>query len=398
MHSTTFQPVVQSPALPHAPYIYTLCLQNTTLFAIASDDVLRSFDPLSLRIAHEVKGVHESVTCLKGWNEDGGGSGGVVTAGRDGKVRVWDARTPGQAVMEMGTAQSTPLSALACNPSQHLIAAGVEVEVSGHEAPIHIWDARQTPSPLITYTESHTDTVATLSFLTPAAITTTITPSPSSLLLSGSTDSLLTLFDPTVVDEDDAVLRVWNVESAVHRAGCLSQRAGARAESGEWVWATSADEGMRVFDLSAVLKGDEGGDEEGKGMQDLGDVRELVGCRYVVDVVEVGGEEGGQGVAVGDAMRSHLAIHPLQYTDGVWSIRNERPSLFEGAHSEEIVRDFCLQSGRGSNGLYYTCGEDGLIRAWRPKNGMSDDTVSSAADMMDIDDRAESRKAKRRKK
>ena len=139
-----------------------------------------------------------------------------------------------------------------------------------------------------TYTESHTDTITTLSFAPIPGATASAT-----TLLSGSTDGLLALFDPAQNDEDDAVLQVFNLGSAVHKAGFLAGQ----------VWATSSDEAMSFFEMSdpsVVGEGRNAG--EGKGVQDLGDVRELVECRYVVNVGTFGNHASDSGsIVVGDS-------------------------------------------------------------------------------------------------
>ncbi|KAL9089275.1 MAG: hypothetical protein Q9165_005843 [Trypethelium subeluteriae] len=403
MPRTTVRPLAQSPTFPNSPYIYTVYPEDTAVFAIASDDSLRCFSSDGLRLLQEIPNAHEGITCLKGWDIggiDGGKRSGVATSGRDGRVKGWDFRASStKAVFEVKAGNNTPLSALACNASHNLIAAGAEVEISGHEADIYIWDIRHPTSPLRTYTESHTDTITTLSFLPSSFPTTTPASNPSAtsappttttttthatsppLLLSGSTDALLTVFDPAHAAEDDAVVQVFNLGSAVHRAGVL----------GGQVWATSADEGMSFFEVG----GDAGvgGVVEGeKGVQELGDVRELVGCRYVVDVVE--GD-----LVVGDATRNYLAAYPIRHENGKWSVQTGQAVMFDGAHGEEIVRDCVYDPRQGSNGTYYTCGEDGLVKAWKAEGGIAGATASNVGDEMDVDmDEVITSKAKRRRK
>ncbi|KAL9069869.1 MAG: hypothetical protein Q9157_006003 [Trypethelium eluteriae] len=146
MPPTTFRSLAQSPTLANSPYIYTLCPKDTAIFVIASDDAIRCFSSDGLRLLHEIPNAHEGITCLKDWDTggiDGGKRPGVVTTGRDGKVKGWDLRASStKAVFEVIAeiqANNIPLSALACNASHNLIAAGAELEISGHEADIYIW-------------------------------------------------------------------------------------------------------------------------------------------------------------------------------------------------------------------------------------------------------------------
>lgn len=85
-------------SLPKDSYIYALRQTNTSLAALSSDDSIRIFDPKTLQLLPSgiISRVHESVTCLETYSEDGNV---LATAGRDGLVKCWDQRT-GKAVMQ----------------------------------------------------------------------------------------------------------------------------------------------------------------------------------------------------------------------------------------------------------------------------------------------------------
>ena len=85
------------------------------------------------------------------------------------------------------------------------------------------------------------------------------------------------------------MLQVFNHGSAVHRAAYVEG----------WICATSSDEMMAFYEVGGSGEPEE---EGGKGVQVLGDVRELVGCRYVVEVA-VGGEDVSRlgSLVVGDS-------------------------------------------------------------------------------------------------
>lgn len=54
--------------------------------------------------------------------------------------------------------------------------------------------------------------------------------------------------------------------------------------------------------MAAEEEEEQGGVDAGKGVQVLGDVREQVGCRYVVDVVGAGDDGSRMGsIVVGDS-------------------------------------------------------------------------------------------------
>ena len=97
--------------------------------------------------------------------------------------------------------------------------------------------------------------------------------------------------------------------------------------------------------------------------------------------------------------RNHLATYPLQHVDNIWSIQKEYPTVFEGAHGGEVVRDLFFDSRQASTGTFYTCGEDGLIKAWKRERTIQAAQMPVVADEMDVDmEEAETSKPKRRKK
>lgn len=75
------------------------------------------------------------------------------------------------------------------------------------------------------------------------------------------------------------------------------------------VYALSSDERLGLYEIGRLGGVDEGraieaegeGEGEAAAVWDLGDVREPLGCAYVVDVVLATGNEAGMWVAAGDA-------------------------------------------------------------------------------------------------
>jgi len=81
-------------SLPSDSYVYKLVHTRAGLAAISSDDSLRIFEPSTLHPLPDgiFPSVNESVTCLESFAESAEASPVVVTAGRDGRVRLWDLR------------------------------------------------------------------------------------------------------------------------------------------------------------------------------------------------------------------------------------------------------------------------------------------------------------------
>jgi WD40 repeat protein len=76
---------------PEGTYIYHLEPVAGEVAVISSDDCLRLIDPTSLHgpALKVIRKVHTEVTCLKALD---GQNAIVCTAGRDGRVNIWDLR------------------------------------------------------------------------------------------------------------------------------------------------------------------------------------------------------------------------------------------------------------------------------------------------------------------
>lgn len=120
---------------------------------------------------------------------------------------------------------------------------------------------RNAAKPLRQYTESHNDTVTQLAFH----------PSRPQTLLSAATDGLVSIFDATIEDEDDALVQVLNHRGAVHCAGFLT---------GDEVYAISSDEQLSVYTLSKPSDPE----DAALPVTAFGDVREQLQSSYVIDV------------------------------------------------------------------------------------------------------------------
>ncbi|GAM82281.1 hypothetical protein ANO11243_002600 [Dothideomycetidae sp. 11243] len=250
-------------SLPSDTYIYSLArLQSSSNSAacIASPSSLVLFDSNSLSAVHHIRKCHtDSVTALVSAGSR------FATAGRDGLVKLWDDRAKSEsASTTLRGKDGVGFSAIAA--SCNLIAAGTENTRDGPgDVSVLVWDARSPGTALRTYADSHNDTITALTFHPTAA---------SPLLLSSSTDALLTLFDTSQPDEDDAVAQVFNHSAAVHCASFLAP---------DEVAAISADEQLGVYQLltpEAIAN-----EDAVAASTQYGDVRPNLSAGYVVDLL-----------------------------------------------------------------------------------------------------------------
>lgn len=94
-------------------------------------------------------------------------------------------------------------------------------------------------------------------------------PVRNNILLSGSTDGLVNIYDTTITDEDDALVQVIN-HGSVHHAGFLGERT---------IYALSHDED---FSVHPATDPDEQA-EEPKPIQ-FGDLRQPLNCEYIAQL------------------------------------------------------------------------------------------------------------------
>lgn len=105
-------------------------------------------------------------------------------------------------------------------------------------------------------------------------------PTYPNLLLSGSTDGLVNVYNTIITDEEDALYQVINHGSSIHHAGFLSDMD---------VFALSHDENLSMYRLA-----DPDDDVKEPSPTVFGDLREPLRCQYVVDILRT-----SQGAMIG---------------------------------------------------------------------------------------------------
>lgn len=205
-------------------------------------------------------------------------------------------------------------------------------------------DQRAVQKPRLELVESHTDTITSLE----------LHPSLPNLLLSSSTDGLISIFDTSKPEEDDALYQVINHRSAVAHAGFMLPSTD--------IYALGTDETMSFYALQSQKE-----DEPEPAPKAFGDVREKLQCEYLAKIHWIGDEAF---VAAGKhryvylqfkisncfnvmSSRSNIILtiysessfdliplqknisgEPLQYEYDL-----EKSVRLSGAHGEEIIRD-----------------------------------------------------------
>ncbi|KAB8240927.1 WD40-repeat-containing domain protein [Aspergillus flavus] len=323
-----------SLSLAQDNYIYSIASSSPGSFAaIASDDSLRVFDAASLsHVSVVAADAHKGVTSLKSYDA---GQQLLATGGRDGKVKLWDLRNGKRsAVVEVETSRDAPVLSIACCPATNSLAAGTELV--SYQAVVAFWDVRSPGQSRLQYVESHNDDVTELQYH----------PTRNNVVLSGSTDGLVNVYNTDITDEDEALVQVIN-HGSVHHAGFLSERT---------IYALSHDE---VFSIHPATDPEE--EVQEPNPVQFGDLRQPLGCEYIAQLC-IGSQ--GPYVAAGHKIEKRLDLVPLT-SNPSWQFDQENLWRLPGAHGEEVSQSV------------FTCGEDGFVRAWKPESGEAQGDESS---------------------
>lgn len=336
------------------------------------------------------------------------------------------------------------ISALAVDEEQKLIAAGTESEKEGvGDVAIYIWyvycislhcplvpplpsillkpTSRSyanpvTPKLLCSYTESHTDTITSLRFhhTPPSTSSTSSTSLPASTLISTSTDSLISIFDPAHPDEDDALLTVFNNKAAVSHLcpftvhSPSTQKPPALASA---LCAISHDEKLGVYEVEdAAVKAEVEAETQGENDEDLApvwpelDVREALNADYAIRLLPRQSQQQFQAqemvLAVG-AYRPETLSQVAGAEGPIVSLYSGAPRLVDGkiegfmcvarligAHGEDVVRDIWFDEDVE---VVLTCGEDGFVRLWVDPSAPEGKIVNADVEMEGTGEVKESR-------
>lgn len=304
-------------------WLFDICKLTDAIAVSTSKNDVVVLDCESLAVRQTLKKAHEDVITSLVTSND---TNQLYTSSRDGTVKCWDSRTNKSVRTYRATAG---VLSLAYHATLDKIALGTEL--SGTDAVVSIYDVRST-TPIRTYPDSHGEDVTSLSWH-----------ATNHLLLSGGGDGIVNVFDTSVIDEDDAVLQVFNHGSSLH----LAQFVGKNE-----VLAFSHMETASLYKLSYNQE-----DVPRDEVKEFGDVRTKLGMDYAISFSAAEPATLFTGSSAG-----HISVIPFN----VATMEFEPAQRIDVESGTEVIRSVYMDYAPNapSGPILYAASEDGCLRVF----------------------------------
>ncbi|KIJ70375.1 hypothetical protein HYDPIDRAFT_65519, partial [Hydnomerulius pinastri MD-312] len=225
----TIEHPLHQTVLPGESYVLSLTALGDYYAASASSPTnqIHIFDKSTLQTARILQGHDNATTYLRTIHALGGSNREMLlSSGKDGYVKVWDERTGSTSIKLETSGRLRPL--LCCDASSDglMVAAGTDLQKE--DAFILYWDPRNPAAPLRTHGSTHSDDITAVHFSKHGN-----SPSSKNVILSTSSDGLISTSNALEEDEDEAILNVGNWGCSVSQGGWIHDAQGTR------VWAAS---------------------------------------------------------------------------------------------------------------------------------------------------------------
>lgn len=305
---------------------------------LCSSGSIRIYDKERLNVLREFSGYPGLLNGVKFANS----RNSVYSSCTDGTVKCWDARLASEKPVQLfkGYPSNVFISFdISCD--DHVICAGTEKV--DDDALLVFWDARISPQdlsttkdPLGAYSETHSDDITQVCFH----------PSDPHLVVSGSTDGLVNVFDISVDNEEDALVATCNSVSSVSSIGWSGR-------DYKQIYCMTHDEGFCWWDLNHLET------DEPITRLSIQDVRENINIKEGSLDYLIGGlyhEKMDRLFVVGGMNTGRIHLMSCS-TSGLTHV-----STLQGGHAA-TVRSFCWNVQDDS---LLTGGEDAQLLLWKP--------------------------------
>lgn len=344
--------VKSSTAQSDGAWLFDICKLSEALVVSTSTNNLIIYDPETLVPQNVITKAHDDIITGVIPSKE---SSIFYSSSRDGTVKCWDPRTRKAVRTHRATAGILSMSH---HSIRDKLAIGTELK--GTDAVVSVYDSRSS-NPLVSYTDSHAEDITSLSWH-----------SSNNLLLSGGGDGIINVFDTTIIDEDDAVLQVFNHGSSIHVAQFIDKNE---------VLAMSHMETASLYKLSYNQE-----DVPRDEIKEYGDLRPKLAIDYAISF-DSGNAE--QAMLFAGSNSGSLSLIPFSTT----SMEFQPDLRLDMESGSEVIRsvyyDYATDSLSGP--LLYAASEDGILRVFS-KQSPDMDEVRIARKK----ERRESKSAKKR--
>lgn len=303
-------------------------LYSVGLLAALSNGHINILDFESVKVFQTVKAFETCINAMSVINNYFD-SQHLFTVASANSVKLFDVRS-NKCVATIHDDNHAPI--LSIDSRHDMLACGTELK--GTDAKVHIYDIKKLDLPLRSFIDSHHDDVTDLKFH----------PSDQNLLLSGSTDGYVNVYDLSQTEEEYALHQVINF-SSIHSCGWLSS---------DRIWTLSHIETFAVHQLNT--KSD---DQIEPSPLNFGDIRGPWNCDYVVDIYP-------GFIATGKLQEEQSNIQIIPFKNENCDMQNT--AVIPAAHGTEIVRDVLIPEQNTS--ILYSGGEDGNLCMWKSEKSL----------------------------
>ncbi|EGO01512.1 hypothetical protein SERLA73DRAFT_176815 [Serpula lacrymans var. lacrymans S7.3] len=345
LESPSLQPIYASAktsSLSAQSYVLSLTSVGNQYAASASapSNTIHLFDKSSLQEIHTLPGHSTATTYLRTAKALAGSyHETLLSSGKDGCVKAWDHRS-GSASIKMSTSGRSR-ALLSCDVSSDGLTVAAGTDLQAEDALILYWDPRNPVAPLRTHGSTHSDDITAVHFAKHD-----ISPFRN-VLLSASSDGLISTSDADEEDEDEAVLSIGNWGCSISQAGWIQSPSDIRA------WAASDMETFSCWSNELDLLQDQ--DIRGPSIHNI--ERTWV-TDYLITCLSSHRSNGQLGVFVGsnEGDVALISSNDLSNSSSPWSLHG----LWTGGHVG-VVRSLLWDE---QNSVIVTGGEDSKINLW----------------------------------
>ncbi|KAJ8585412.1 WD40 repeat-like protein [Rhizopogon salebrosus TDB-379] len=215
----------------HSDGSYVLALTSLGNYYVSSasspSNAIHLFDKSFLQCVQTLRGHGNATTALRTVRGVGGSDRHMLlSAGKDGSVIGWDERSGAPSIKMEASGRSRNL--LSCDASHDGLTVAAGTDLQKEDAFILYWDPRKPAVPLRVHGSTHSDDITAVHFLKNST-----SPTSGQIILSASSDGLVSMSNSAEDDEDEAVLNVGSWGCSISQAGWVHGSTATR------VWAAS---------------------------------------------------------------------------------------------------------------------------------------------------------------